>query len=64
LGAGGHRFEPKLTKTTASSKTFGVFISEGRLHYLLNLLAKKGTADFEKIRQFVMNSTVITLKLS
>ena len=38
---------------------FGVSISEGGLHCLLNRLAKKGTDAYEMIRQFVINSSVI-----
>ena len=38
---------------------FGVSISEGGLHCLLNRLAKKGTQTYEMIRQIVMNSHVI-----
>ena len=38
---------------------FGVSISEGGLHCLLNRLAKKGTQAYEIIRQVVMKSSVI-----
>jgi len=38
---------------------FGVSISEGGLHCLLNRLAKKGEQAYEMIRQVVMKSTVI-----
>ena len=38
---------------------FGVSISEGGLHCLLNRLAKKGTHAYEIIRQVVMKSSVI-----
>jgi transposase len=38
---------------------FGVLISEGGLHCLLNRLATKGTAAYEMIRQRVLNSGVI-----
>lgn len=38
---------------------FGVSISEGGLHYLLNRLSDKGVAAYEIIRQTVMNSPVI-----
>lgn len=38
---------------------FGVSISEGGLHYLLNRLSGKGVAAYEIIRQTVLNSSVI-----
>jgi transposase len=38
---------------------FGVSISEGGLHYLLNRLCSKGVAAYEIIRQTVLNSSVI-----
>ncbi len=38
---------------------FGVSISEGGLHYLLNRLSCKGVAAYEMIRQTVLNSSVI-----
>lgn len=38
---------------------FGVSISEGGLHYLLNRLAGKGVAAYEMIRRTVLNSSVI-----
>jgi len=38
---------------------FGVSISEGGLHYLLNRLAGKGVAAYEMIRRNVLNSSVI-----
>jgi len=38
---------------------FGISISEGGLHYLLNRLAGKGTAAYEMIRRAVLNSPVI-----
>jgi transposase len=38
---------------------FGVLISEGGLHYLLNRLAGKGSTAYEMIRRTVLNSSVI-----
>ena len=38
---------------------FGVSISEGGLHSLLNRLSSKGVAAYEMIRQTVLNSSVI-----
>ena len=38
---------------------FGVSISEGGLHYLLNRLSAKGVTAYEMIRQTVLNSSVI-----